>query len=269
MIELNDSYAVTIDRASSKGNQLKWYDGSFWYKADSNGYEGLSEYIVSKLLKKSSLKENEFVNYELEQIKYKSHIFNGCKSKNFLKSESEIITIQRLFDSMSNYSLNDILDSLVTTKEKIKYIVDNVIALTGLNYFGEYLYKLFVIDGIFLNEDRHTHNIAIIKNKDNTFDYCPIFDNGACLLSDTKIEYPLSENTLDLIKLVKPKMFDCDFIDVINNIQNLYGTDISFFYTDNDIDSLLDQIYIYDEAIIKRIKQILKYQRNKMSYFFE
>ena len=269
MIELNDKYIVQINRSSSKGNQLKWYDGSFWYKADNNGYEGLSEYVVSKLLSKSSLKEYEFVDYELETIKYKSQVFNACKSKNFLKPESQIITIQRLFDSLSSVSLDDVLNSLVTTKEKVKYIVDNVVSFTGLNDFGEYLYRLYVVDGLFLNDDRHTHNIAIIKNKDDSFDYCPIFDNGACLLSDTKIDYPLVDNTLDMIKKVKPKMFDCDFIDVINDLENLYGINITFSYNEKDIDSIVDEINIYDDRILKRVKRILKYQKNKMSYFFD
>lgn len=268
MVKLNDLNMVEIDRASSKGNQLKWRDDFFWYKADNNGYEGLSEFLTSKLLHKSSLKNSEFIDYELEQIKYKSQIFNGCKSLNFLKPGCKIITLQRLFDSMSVDSLGNVLDSLVTTKEKIDYIVNNVVAFTGLKDFGEYLYKLFVIDALFLNEDRHTHNIAVIKNKDNTFDYCPIFDNGACLLSDTKIDYPYSENTIDLIKQVKPKMFDESFMDVINDLETVYGTNITFNYDEKDIDLLIDDIKIYDEKTLQRVKQILKYQRNKLIYFF-
>ena len=32
MIELNDEYSIQINRASSKGNQLKWFDGFFGTK---------------------------------------------------------------------------------------------------------------------------------------------------------------------------------------------------------------------------------------------
>ena len=49
----------TNDRQSSKGNQLKWENEGIWYKADYTGYEGLVEYMISHLLKKSSLAENE------------------------------------------------------------------------------------------------------------------------------------------------------------------------------------------------------------------
>ena len=61
----------TNDRQSSKGNQLKWENEGIWYKADYTGYEGLVEYMISHLLKKSSLAENEFQNlsFSLTQSK--------------------------------------------------------------------------------------------------------------------------------------------------------------------------------------------------------
>lgn len=37
-----------------------------------------------------------------------------------------------------------------------------------------------------MNDDRHLNNIAVIE-KNGKFDYCPIFDNGAGLLSNTQI----------------------------------------------------------------------------------
>ena len=44
----------------------------------------------------------------------------------------------------------------------------------------------------FLNEDRHTHNITVLMNGKGDYAYCPIFDNGAGLLADTTMDYPLS-----------------------------------------------------------------------------
>ena len=55
LIELFECDIKTENRQSSKGNQLKWLNKNIWYKADYTGYEGLSEYIVSRLLQKSSL----------------------------------------------------------------------------------------------------------------------------------------------------------------------------------------------------------------------
>ncbi len=83
MVELFEDHVRQFDRHSSKGNQLKWECDGVWYKADYTGYEGLAEYVISQLLKKSTLDKNEFVVYELEQIKYKRQIFNGAKSNDF------------------------------------------------------------------------------------------------------------------------------------------------------------------------------------------
>ena len=55
MIELKDDQRFENDRRSSKGNQYKFYTDNKWYKADYLGYEGLAEYVVSKLLRFSTL----------------------------------------------------------------------------------------------------------------------------------------------------------------------------------------------------------------------
>lgn len=83
----------TNDRQSSKGNQLKWENEGIWYKADYTGYEGLVKYMISHLLKKSSLAENAFVCYDLEEIKYGTVIYNGVKSPDFFGKGWQIITL--------------------------------------------------------------------------------------------------------------------------------------------------------------------------------
>lgn len=99
MIELFEQNIRTNDRQSSKGNQLKWENEGIWYKADYTGYEGLAEYLISQLLKKSTLTEKEFVCYDLEEIKYGSVIYKGAKSKDFLHDDWQIITLERLFQN--------------------------------------------------------------------------------------------------------------------------------------------------------------------------
>ena len=64
MVRLADRNLKEFTRQSSKGNQLKWEKEGIWYKADYTGYEGLSEYIVSALLKHSSLQPQEYVPTE-------------------------------------------------------------------------------------------------------------------------------------------------------------------------------------------------------------
>ena len=93
MIELFEQNERKADRQSSKGNQLKWENNGIWYKADCTGYEGLAEYMISHLLKFSSLQKDEFVLYDYERIKYKNIFYNGVKSNNFLYDDWQIITL--------------------------------------------------------------------------------------------------------------------------------------------------------------------------------
>ena len=101
MIELFEQNERKADRQSSKGNQLKWENNGIWYKADCTGYEGLAEYMISHLLKFSSLQKDEFVLYDYERIKYKNIFYNGVKSNNFLYDDWQIITLERLFYNFS------------------------------------------------------------------------------------------------------------------------------------------------------------------------
>lgn len=50
------------------------------------------------------------------------------------------------------------------------------------------------------------HDITII-------DYCPIFDNGAGLLSDTTMDYPIDEDIYKLIDSVSGKTISSDFYE--------------------------------------------------------
>ena len=113
-IRIFEQDIVTNDRQSSKGNQLKWKNKDIWYKADSIGYEGLTEYVISNLLLKSTLKKDEFVLYNPVQIKYKTKKFNGVSSVNFLKENYKIVTLERLFQMYYGKSLHT---SLWTIRE--------------------------------------------------------------------------------------------------------------------------------------------------------
>ena len=268
MIDLSNYGKLDVNLKSSKGDQSKWLVDNIWYKADENGYESLSEYVVSKLLSKSSLHNEEYVMYDLVDVKYKNQVYHCCRSDNFLLPGDNLITIERLYMDINGQSLTETLNHIDGYKNRAKYLVNFVIDVTELNDFGEYLYKTLVIDALFLNEDRHLHNIAVVRKANGTFDYCPIFDNGASLLSNVKVDYPLNIDTLDLIRTVKAKTIGDDFIEAINEMEASYGTSISFSFDEKDIDELLKDIDVYDSKIIKRVKQVLKYQRNKMMYYF-
>ena len=268
MVELFEQSERKIERQSSKGNQLKWENNGIWYKADFTGYEGLSEYVISQLLKKSSLSESEFVVYELEQIRYKSNIYNGVGSNNFLTKGWQIITLERLFKSYFGESLNKAIYSIGEHRERLNFSVEQVERITCLKDFGIYMSKLFAIDAFFLNEDRHTHNIAVLMNENGEFAYCPIFDNGASLLADTTMDYPLGEDVYKLMENVKAKTICTSLDEQLDIAESLYDSNIRFDFTHKDVFELLDGATIYSYEIRDRVKNILYAQMRKYSYLF-
>ncbi len=268
MIELDDSYMQSTGRKSSRGNQLKWQKDNKWYKADQNGYESLSEFAVSQLLKRSSLQTGEYVDYSLEQIRYKYQVMNACSSDNFLAEGESLITIERLFQSCYHKALAQVLSEMDGVSNRIKFLVNFVEETTGLTGFGAYVSKMLVIDELFLNDDRHTHNIALIMNKD-CFKTSPLFDNGAGLLSDTRTDFPMAADLFALRSTVRAKPFSESFAEQSLSCQNLYGLHVSFSFNDEDIDNTINAATGYSEAVKERVKQILKYQRNKNQFYFK
>ena len=268
MIELFEQNIRTNDRQSSKGNQLKWENEGIWYKADYIGYEGLAEYVISHLLKKSTLLKDEFVLYDLEKMKYKSTIYTGVKSVNFLEEGWQLITLERLFHNFFGQSLYKAIYAIAECENRLRFIVEQVERITGLENFGIYLNKQFTIDAFFLNEDRHTHNIAVMMNTDGKFAYCPIFDNGAGLLADTKMEYPLTEDIYDLMKLPQAKTISGDFDEQLDVSENLYKGNLKFYFSKQDVKELLENVTEYSEEEKKRVETIIYEQMRKYKYLF-
>jgi len=265
MVELFESQLATQTRHSSKGIQLKWNDGKFWYKADYTGYEGLSEYVISHLLQKTSLKEQEFVCYETEEIKYKSQIFKGCKSADFLKDDWQIITLERLFQGFTGESLNRCIYRIEDHAERLKFIVEQTQRITGLPDFGGYMSKLLTIDSFFLNEDRHTHNIAVLMNGSGEYAYCPVFDNGAGLLADTTMDYPLGGDVYELIENAKSKTFCQDFDEQLEIAERLYGQQIKFHFTRQDVRAVVQKAD-YEDGIKERVEAIVLDRMRRYQY---
>lgn len=268
MVELFERDIRQNDRKSSKGNQLKWENKGVWYKADYTGYEGLAEYMVSHLLQKSSLTKKEFVLYEIEKIQYKEQTYTGVRSDDFLEDDWQLITLERLFQNFFGESLYKSIFAIAGHENRLRFLVDQVERMTGLNKFGEYLNKLFTIDAFFLNEDRHTHNIAVLMNGKGEFAYCPIFDNGATLLSDTTMDYPLTGDVYSLMRQVHAKTFSDNFDEQLDISEALSGEQLKFAFTQKDVRNLLESVTEYSETEKRRVETIICMQMKKYSYLF-
>lgn len=268
MVTLFEQNIRTYDRQSSKGNQLKWFHDKVWYKADYTGYEGLAEYVVSGLLQYSNLNENEYVTYHTEEICYGYNQYRGCSSKDFLERDWQIITLERLFQNHFNESLNKSLYTIENHEKRIRFLVEQTERITGLKDFGVYMSKLLALDAFFLNEDRHTHNIAVLMDGRGNYDYCPIFDNGAALLSDTTMDYPLQRELLECMGAVEAKTFCRDFEEQLDLVEKIYGQHIQFDFGEKEVEELLKQEKYYPDEVKERVREIVLSQRRKYSYLF-
>ena len=215
-----------VAETSSKGNQEKWYDKDTnkWYKLDQFGYEALAETFVSLLLEKSNINSDtpfSFAKYQMERLNVHGRDRTGCSSENFLKSEQSIITLSHLFSRHLGTSLKEKLERLSSDKKRIQYLGEATAEYTGLIEFPQYLTLLFEIDALFLNDDRHLNNIAVIEEK-GKFKYCPIFDNGAGLLSNVQFS-PMDISPKGLVKDLVARPFNTSFTRQINTARNLYG----------------------------------------------
>ena len=182
---------MLIMAGTSEGSQVKYKKGEFWYKLDKQGKEGYTEYLASQLLSFSDLLPEEYIRYEYGTVNGRP----GCRSRNFLKNEEELITFYRLYYNESGQDLSQVLAGMDSMKERIDYTLHFIRESSGVDV-TDYLRKIFTLDRIILNEDRHLNNLALISNG-NCFRPAPIFDNGVSLLTANKSfrpSFPLSEN---------------------------------------------------------------------------
>lgn len=266
-IDMTNCDVVKTKATSSKGNQMKWLFNNFWYKQDHMGYEGLSEVVVSQLLKKSNVKG--FIEYEPIKIQYNLTNKSGCLSKNFKGKDEIIITLERMYKQHKGKSLASDLAAISETEDKIKYTIDFVESITKLKNVGSYFATMLQLDAFFLNEDRHTNNIAFIYNeKTEEYTFCPYFDFGLSLLADTN-DYPLDVENEICVKHIKAKPFSIDFDEQTDAATKLYGDKARFSFTSYDIQDILKPLAeYYPPEIITRVRDLLMEQKRKYNYMF-
>lgn len=85
--------------------------------------------------------------------------------------------------------------------------------MTGIQNFGAYLTAMLEIDAFFLNEDRHTNNIAVLYDTETEqYSLSPLFDQGLCLFADTSNDYPLDLPMDVCMERIEAKPFSSDLI---------------------------------------------------------
>lgn len=249
-----------IAETSSKGNQEKWLEHGRWYKLDQFGYEALAETVISTLLEYSNIEPDTpfwFTRYRMERMNVHGRERTGCSSENFLQPGQSIITLSHLFKRQEREPLREILTRLPSDKKRIAYLAEATADFTGLEAFPQYLTLLFEVDALFVNDDRHLNNIAVLQ-KDGVYDYCPIFDNGAGLLSNVRdCHMEIEPRALVSKQLARP--FKTTFNRQMNTARNLYGGQLQIpkfsrhqirevlepflqFYAERDRDIISDRV---------------------------
>ena len=170
--------ALVMVQGSSKGTQPKYYENGYWYKVNQCGYEGLSEYLVSKVLECSNA--DDYAAYEPCIINGRS----GCRSKNFLKENESFLSFQRLYELMTGESLQDRIRLISQVADRIGFVKEFLMEYTGFDC-SRYLSQILTLDMLTLNTDRHLNNLGLIVDTSaSLYKAAPIFDNGNALLSD-------------------------------------------------------------------------------------
>ena len=127
----------------------------------------------------------------------------AVKALIFSRMAMILIPLEKLYRKFTGGSLAVDTAHQGEIKNQIKFLVNFVEQTTGLQNFGQYLTSMLEIDAFFLNEDRHTNNIAVQYNAaDDTYALCP-FDNGLSLLADTNMDFPLERSLEDCLKAVQ------------------------------------------------------------------
>lgn len=256
-----------ISGHTSKGDQPKWHVGDNWYKADHMGYEALSEVIVSWMLEHSTIKD--FVAYAPVMIQSSNKAYVGCRSKNFRQEGEMLLPLEKLHRAYHGIGLAKKLAEIPEVEERIRYTVSFVEGTTGLTDVGIYLSTLLELDAFILNEDRHTNNIAVIRNeKDGSFRPCPIFDNGLSLLSDLN-DYPIGRDLYECIDAVQAKPFSTDFAEQTEAASQLYGSRLKFNFTKEQVrEQLRGLSNYYDGDIVERVERTILEQMRRYGYLF-
>ena len=109
---------------------------------------------------------------------------------------------------------------------------------------------------------------AVLMNEKGEFAYCPIFDNGASLLADTTMDYPLNGDVYLLMKEPQAKTICTNFDEQLDISEILYGENIKFNFTQKDVRQLLENVTEYTKKEKDRVERLVCAQMNKYGYLF-
>lgn len=273
---------VTINRLkglTSKigiGIQNKWLIDNTYYKADTNGYEGLAETLASAMMDKSNI--GRHFRYRPVILSVNGKTSPGCASENGLEKNEELLTTYNILAKANSEYVKKIENryDYGPPGEKIQMFLKEMEKYTGLKDFDRYMTKLIEFDAIILNEDRHYNNIAVIRRrteKGYEYDYGPIFDNGTSfgLYEPTMMLYRSGADAELISSKLKAKTFSDDFAKQAKYIENEtgLGPQLQIQFSKEDLDKVLNRCQeAYDYNTLDYTKEMFLYQMDRYRDFF-
>jgi hypothetical protein len=121
---------------------------------------------------------------------------------------------------------------------------------------------------LFCNEDRHLNNIAVLR-RGKAFDYCPIFDFGAGLLSNVR-DLPMDIDPKAFLTKLKALPLNAAFARQVHAAEKIFGTQLECSFTSADIEAALTkplEFYARRDAsyIRDRVETCITVQRKKLT----
>ena len=87
-------------------------------------------------------------------------------------------------------------------------------------------------------------------------------------MADTTMDYPLTGDTISLMKEVRAKTICQDFDEQLDIVERLYGQHIQFSFDRKVVESVLAEEKYYPAESKRRVGTILMDQKRKYRYLF-
>lgn len=269
ILHTNDRVVAT----TSRGNQEKWADveRNLWYKVDDGCFEALAEAVASEVLRRFTnavqLPGISVANYWVETAEVHGLTRVVSVSENFKKEDESLVTANTILKNCLGAEYIREFNRRASLKERIRFLVETVELTTGMENFGEYFTTLLELDALFLNQDRHLNNIALLRNEAG-YKPCPIFDCGDSFLLDFTLYRPDVETRAYLAK-AQCLPFRSRFTQTVHTAQAMYGKHLSVSFQSEDIAEIMDKYLDYypkqfHSLLKERIMTVLLEQQRKL-----
>lgn len=188
-----------------------------------HNFEPINEVLASKICE---ILEVPHVEYDIDIIRGKRQdtLVSVCKCA--INKNEEIIPAYSI--------LTEEIDK-VTKSENDYYIYLEILKKHNVPNEEEYLQKMFLLDYIMLNEDRHLNNFGVIRNVQtlNWDRICPVFDTGRSMNTNVTTSYwNFEEGEIKLFtqELISSKKIEKILNIKLNDEQNFELKELSVFY---------------------------------------